>query len=146
MELTKIDLSKLVAVGHANGQLALLIDRGETIEYLEIPAPVDAYQRLQHIHSLAANRLIDITPEANRIEASEEDRQISMLPVRSAMASAIGYDEAHHTLQVEFLNGSVYQYSDVDAQIWKELRESSSVGKVYNAKVKGNFPSRRLEF
>ncbi len=46
MRLTKIDLSNLVAVGHQDGQLGLLIDRGDEIEYLEIPAPEAAYEGL----------------------------------------------------------------------------------------------------
>lgn len=37
MKLTKIDLSRIVAAGHNGVQLGLLIDRGEEIEYIEIP-------------------------------------------------------------------------------------------------------------
>jgi hypothetical protein len=57
MKLTKIDLSQIVAVGHNNGQLGLLIDRGEEIDYIEIPAPEVAYDGLQSVSNLANNRV-----------------------------------------------------------------------------------------
>lgn len=56
MKLTKIDLSQIVAVGHNNGQLGLLIDRGEEIDYIEIPAPKVAYDGLQSVSNFANNR------------------------------------------------------------------------------------------
>ncbi len=58
MKLTKIDLSQIVAVGHNNGQLGLLIDRGEEIDYIEIPAPKVAYDGLQSVSNFANNRAI----------------------------------------------------------------------------------------
>ncbi|MDI9641873.1 KTSC domain-containing protein [Geitlerinema splendidum] len=146
MKLTKLDLSNIMAIGHENDQLTLLIDRGETIEYLEIPAPVYAYQGLQFIDAIATDNIIEAAAEVERLEESEpEDADIPMLPVRSGMASAIGYDLDRQTLQVAFRNGSVYQYSDVDIDTWEDFRKSASVGKVYNAKIKGIFPSRRVE-
>ena len=56
MRLSKIDLSKIVAVGHADGYLGLLIDRGEEVEYIEIPAPNAAYQGLQQVNSRFSTR------------------------------------------------------------------------------------------
>ncbi|WP_413164512.1 hypothetical protein ACL6C3_01100 [Capilliphycus salinus ALCB114379] len=58
MKLTKIDLSKIVAIAHNNGQLGLLIDRGIEIEYIEIPAPEVAYDGLQQVSNFANNRAI----------------------------------------------------------------------------------------
>ncbi|MEB3279775.1 MAG: hypothetical protein VKK42_12755 [Lyngbya sp.] len=58
MKLTKIDLSKIVAIAHNNGQLGLLIDRGEEIEYIEVPAPEEAYDGLQQVSNFANNRAI----------------------------------------------------------------------------------------
>jgi hypothetical protein len=46
MKLNKIDLKNIIAVGHDQDQLALLIDRGNAIEYLEIPPPRAAYEGL----------------------------------------------------------------------------------------------------
>ena len=58
MKLTKIDLSGVVAIAHNNGQLGVLIDRGEEIEYIEIPAPEAAYDGLQQLSNFANNRAI----------------------------------------------------------------------------------------
>jgi hypothetical protein len=49
MKLNKINLKNVIAVGHEPDRLALLIDRGNAIEYLEIPAPRAAYEGLQQV-------------------------------------------------------------------------------------------------
>ncbi|MEC4982839.1 MAG: KTSC domain-containing protein [Oscillatoria sp. PMC 1068.18] len=127
MKLNKVDLAKIVAVGYEQDKLGLLIDRGEDIEYLEIPAPNAAYQGLQQVNDLAASR------------------NLSRKPVKSSMAAAIAYSEVDKKLQVEFLSGSVYQYDNVEAEIWQELRNSDSTGKYYNSKIKGNYSCQRIE-
>lgn len=58
MKLTKIDLSRIVAVGHNGVQLGLLIDRGEEIEYIEIPAPEVACDGLQYVSNFANTGII----------------------------------------------------------------------------------------
>ena len=40
MKFSKIDLSKLLGVSHSDGYLQLLLDRGNELEFLEIPAPI----------------------------------------------------------------------------------------------------------
>ncbi|MEO1186031.1 MAG: KTSC domain-containing protein, partial [Cyanobacteria bacterium J06636_27] len=52
-----------------------------------------------------------------------------MLPVASSMASAIGYDSDSEVLQIEFNNGAVYEYSDIDEDTWEDLYASDAVGK-----------------
>ncbi len=49
MKLNKIDLKNIIAVGHDREHLALLIDRGNEIEYLEISAPRAAYKGLKQV-------------------------------------------------------------------------------------------------
>jgi hypothetical protein len=53
MQLTKIDLSAIVAIGHEDDYLALLLDRGDAMEYIEIPAPDVAFRGLQAVATLA---------------------------------------------------------------------------------------------
>lgn len=47
MKLTKVDLSSLKAIAHDDDGLKLLIERDNEIEYIEIPAPLAAYEGLQ---------------------------------------------------------------------------------------------------
>jgi KTSC domain len=46
--------------------------------------------------------------------------------VASSSISAIGYDEASETLEVDFLNGSTYQYYNVPAALFEQFRVAPS--------------------
>jgi hypothetical protein len=125
MKLTQIDLTNLVAIGHNNHRLGLLIDQGGDLEYLEIPAPRAAFEGLQQLDAV-------VTPE------------IDMHPVQSSMANAVGYDRDRALLQIEFSNGAVYQYQDVGEETWESLCDSHSPGQFFNQAIKGSYSSRRL--
>ncbi|MDD5183659.1 MAG: KTSC domain-containing protein [Paludibacter sp.] len=60
-------------------------------------------------------------------------------PVKSSNIAAIGYDDSSATLEIEFLNGSIYQYFDVPDHIYKEIMGADSQGKYLAANIKGNF-------
>jgi hypothetical protein len=62
-----------------------------------------------------------------------------MQPVASSNVSAVGYDEDSSTLQVEFKNGTTYQYFDVPQLVYGGLRDASSVGAYLAANIKGVF-------
>src|SRR4051812_26947990 len=111
MKLSKVDLSSLVAIAHSDGYLQLLLDRGDELEFLEIPAPIQAYEGLQELNEAIA--------ETTALPFEEEP--IVMLPVVSSMAMAVGYDRNEHILQVEFQSGAVYQYLGVDEDTWEDL-------------------------
>jgi KTSC domain len=61
------------------------------------------------------------------------------------MAAQVGYDEDREILQIEFNNGSVYQYSEVEPELWADLQSSDSVGSFYNQEIKGYYPSVKIE-
>ena len=133
MKLSKVDLSSLIAIAHSEGYLQLLLDRGNELEFLEIPAPIQAYEGLQDLNEI-------IAPEA--LKAAEP---IPMLPVSSSMAASIGYDKNEQILQVEFHNGAVYQYSGVEADTWSDLHDAESVGRYYNYEIKGKYECDRVD-
>lgn len=145
MRLTKIDLKNLVAVGHQDGQLGLLIDRGDEIEYVEIPAPEAAYEGLTQVADFANDNLPKLTPTVNRRLQLTGSQPLAMLPVNSSMANAVGYDASQQILQVEYSNGSVYEYSDIDAQTWESLQATDSIGRFINHNIKGHYPSKRMK-
>lgn len=59
--------------------------------------------------------------------------------VQSSSIASIGYDEASQTLEIEFLNGAVYQYFDVPMQIYQEFLAASSKGEYLTQFIKGYY-------
>ncbi|AFZ09339.1 KTSC domain-containing protein [Microcoleus sp. F8-D3] len=145
MKLSKIDLSNVLAVGHSNGQLGLLIDRGEEVEFIEIAAPEAAMQGLQMVDFIANTDSTELSAGIELKEIASSKEPIAMMSVDSEMARSIGYDEEEQVLQIEFSSGSVYQYSDVEPQIWESLQDADSTGKFFNSEIKGYYSSRRVD-
>ena len=56
--------------------------------------------------------------------------------VSSSNIKSIGYDSATQTLEVEFLDGSIYQYSGVPPSIFDGLMRASSHGGYLDSHVK----------
>jgi hypothetical protein len=65
--------------------------------------------------------------------------------VESSNIKAIGYDAGISTLEVEFTNGSIYQYTGVPEDIHKGLMEADSKGKFLHASVRNVFDTVRQE-
>lgn len=135
MKLSRLYLSSIVAIAHSGEYLQLLIDRGNELELLEVPAPVEAYEGLQELNEIVTDSLALPTI----------DEAIAMLPVESSMANAVGYDSDEEVLQVEFNNGAIYQYEDVDDETWDGLYKTDSIGKFFNSEIKGKYSYQRLE-
>ena len=135
MRLTKIDLTNIVAIAHSDGYLHLLLDRGNSFESVEIPAPIEAYEGLQQLNEIVAN--------PHLLPSDEEP--IAMLPVGSSMANAVGYDSNQKILQVEFHNGVVYQYAEVNEDTWEDFHQAESIGRFFNDEIKGAYKCERVE-
>ena len=65
-------------------------------------------------------------------------------PVGSSTVAAIGYDEPAQTLEVEFLNGSVYQYYNVTQEIYANLMQSPSKGQFLHQYIKNAYAYARV--
>ena len=59
--------------------------------------------------------------------------------VESSNIESIGYDSKSQTLEIEFLNGSIYQYFDVPQHVFDELMSADSHGKYLAANIKGHY-------
>lgn len=64
--------------------------------------------------------------------------------VASSNIASIGYDEATETLEVEFLNGSIYQYYNVPAGLYEQLMQEGSKGRYLNTYIKNAYPYSRI--
>ena len=57
-------------------------------------------------------------------------------PVTSSNLRSVGYEQATQTLEVEFHNGSIYQYHGVPQRIYDGLMAAPSHGSYLDANVK----------
>ena len=60
--------------------------------------------------------------------------------VDSSMMSLIGYDEKTQTLHILFnSSGQMYEYYDVEKEVFEEFLESDSQGRYFSAFIKGAY-------
>lgn len=65
-------------------------------------------------------------------------------PVISSDILSIGYDPDSQILEIEFLKGSVYQYSGVPAAEYDGIMAADSKGKYFNAHIKKTYSYTKL--
>jgi len=66
-------------------------------------------------------------------------------PVISSNLKSVGYDPKTRVLEIEFLNGAVYQYDNVPLEVYKGLMKASSHGKYFHAHIRDRYPYRRVK-
>ncbi|MFD3166436.1 KTSC domain-containing protein [Herpetosiphon sp. NSE202] len=65
-------------------------------------------------------------------------------PVDSSNLASVGYDPTDQTLEIEFNNRSIYQYSNVPEEVYAELMSADSHGRYFNHNIKGAYPYRQV--
>jgi hypothetical protein len=63
-------------------------------------------------------------------------------PVDSTIMTAVGYDAATETLEIEFLGGRIYQYDSVPASVADWFLRVPAKGSYFNRKIKDVYPYR----
>ena len=69
---------------------------------------------------------------------------MNKIPVSSSNLASIGYDSQSLTLEIEFKDGSVYQYFDVPDNMYEDLMQAPSKGKFFHAYIKNFCRDTRL--
>lgn len=64
--------------------------------------------------------------------------------VSSSNLSSVGYDPHQMVLEIQFKDGSVYQYFGVPQSIYVSLINASSHGKYFHANVQNNYRCTRI--
>lgn len=64
--------------------------------------------------------------------------------VTSSNIASIGYDADSQTLEVEFLNGGVYQYFDVPQHVHQAFMNADSHGQYLAKNIKGTYRYSRV--
>lgn len=62
----------------------------------------------------------------------------------SSVISKIQYDETSKRLRVIFISGLIYDYQNVPADIYFELKRSGSKGTYLNRHIKGHFDFKKV--
>lgn len=75
-----------------------------------------------------------------RVGGGGVDRQ----SLDSRSLAAVGYDGMSRTLEVKFVNGSVYRYFDVPAGVFAALLSAESAGRYFNASIRTRYRYTRL--
>ena len=65
-------------------------------------------------------------------------------PVASSNLASVGYSPDTETLEIEFLNGSVYQYYNVPENMYHQLMGAGSKGKFLHTYIKNAYPYSRV--
>ena len=64
--------------------------------------------------------------------------------VASSNVAAIGYHAPTRTLEVEFVNGSVYQYYGVPEHMYERIMREASKGRFLNTYIRDSYPFSRV--
>ena len=64
--------------------------------------------------------------------------------VASSNLASVGYNRETDTLEVEFLDGSVYQYYDVPENMYDQLMRAGSKGQFLRAYIVNAYPYSRV--
>lgn len=56
--------------------------------------------------------------------------------VQSSAFASIGYSKRLHALEIEFRNGAIYRYLDIDSRTYRNLMSAPSKARFYNANIR----------
>lgn len=65
-------------------------------------------------------------------------------PVSSSNIISAGYDDQSETLEIEFKNGTIYQYFNVGSATYEAFKQAPSKGEYFNAYIKNAMPFSRV--
>lgn len=58
------------------------------------------------------------------------------IPVQSSNLASVGYDPQNSILEIEFNNGSIYQYTGVPQEVYEGLMNADSKGSYFHYNIK----------
>ena len=65
-------------------------------------------------------------------------------PLKSSKLRAAGYDERLRVMEIEFLNGDIYEYKSVSSETYRQLMASPSPNSFFEDKVEEAFSGKRI--
>ena len=65
-------------------------------------------------------------------------------PLRSGKLKAAGFDEKLRTLEIEFMNGDVFEYKPVSPEVFRQLMNAPSPSSFFEDKIEESYSGKRL--
>jgi hypothetical protein len=67
------------------------------------------------------------------------------IPVISSCLRSVGFDESSVTLEIEFIDGGIYQYSRVPDKVHASLMSAASKGSYFDRNIrKAGYPCKKI--
>ena len=66
------------------------------------------------------------------------------IAVESSNLASVGYDEATKTLEIQFHSGGIYEYDDVEKEIYDDLMNAESKGRYFMSMIRGGYSYSRV--
>jgi hypothetical protein len=67
--------------------------------------------------------------------------RIPRQPIESTAIAKIGYSKRRHILEIEFVNGAIYRYLDVEPSVYHELMSADSKARFYDSNIRRHYRS-----
>lgn len=67
------------------------------------------------------------------------------IAVDSSDIVSVGYDPKERTLEIEFNGGRIYQYQDVDPDVYKHFMKADSFGLYFNTHINSRYRYKKLD-
>ena len=67
------------------------------------------------------------------------------IAVESSNLASVGFDEATKTLEIQFHSGGIYEYDDVEKEIYDELMNAESKGRYFMGQIRGEYDFSRVK-
>lgn len=61
---------------------------------------------------------------------------MNRMPVESSNLRSVGFDAETQTMEIEFKNGGVYQYANIEEKLFDEFLRSNSKGQFFHQNFK----------
>ena len=65
-------------------------------------------------------------------------------PLKSSKLRAAGYDERLRVMEIEFVNGDIYEYKSVSPELYRQLMSSPSPNSFFEDKIEEAFSGKRI--
>jgi hypothetical protein len=89
---------------------------------------------------LLATITLHATPPPDR-EAAGIVSRIKRMPVESTALAAIGYSKKLRSLEIEFRNGAIYRYLEVEPEVYESLLNARSKARFYDHNIRHRYRS-----
>lgn len=92
------------------------------------------------IFIVAAHLTAAAQPEQPHLVSHIRRQQIESSALRSA-----GYSRRRHILEIEFLNGAIYRYYNIEASVYRDFINAHSKAGYYDSNIRYKYVSARVK-